>query len=206
MSGFVVALTGGIGCGKTAVSDGFAGLGVDVVDTDLIAHRLTAANGVAMPAILDAFGAAARGPDGALDRAYMRQKVFADPGERARLEGILHPLIRAESIAAVAAAKSDYAMLVVPLLVESGKFRERADRILVVDCAVDLQQRRVMARSGLSAEDAQAIINAQSTREARLAIADDVIDNSGSRDFLAAQIHQLHRRYIDLAMQVKIRH
>ena len=129
-----IGLTGGIGCGKTTVANLFADLGATLVDTDLIAHAMTVPGGPAMPAILDQFGARFAGPDGALDRAAMRQLVFADPGARHRLEAILHPLIRAEAQAQAAAATGLYVIFVVPLLIESGAWRERVARILVIDC------------------------------------------------------------------------
>ena len=198
---WVVGLTGGIGSGKTTVANLFAELGVPLVDTDLIAHQLTAAHGAAMPAITEAFGTGVITAAGALDRAAMRQLVFADPGARQRLEAILHPLIRAESQrqCVAAAAVAPYVLLVVPLLVESGTYRERCRRIAVVDCPENVQIARVMARSGLSAEQVQAILNVQASRAERLAAADDVILNDADPATLPVQVAALHRQYLALA-------
>lgn len=197
--GYIVGLTGGIGSGKSAAAEGFRTLGATVVDTDLIAHALTAPGGAAMPAIRERFGHAVVAPDGRLDRARMREVAFADPQARRTLEGILHPLIRAQSEADLKAATGPYAILVVPLLVESGSYRDRVDRVLVVDCAEETQIRRTMARSGLDREAVLRILAAQATRAQRLAAADDVIDNEGSREALEQQVAALHRRYLTLA-------
>ncbi|MFL6656878.1 MAG: dephospho-CoA kinase, partial [Massilia sp.] len=145
-----VGLTGGIGCGKTTVADQFGALGATLVDTDLIAHALTAPGGAAMAPLVAAFGPACAGPDGAMDRARMRALVFADPAAKARLEAILHPLIRASALAAADAALGPYVMFVVPLLVESGDWRARVQRIVAIDCPEEVQLARVMARNGLS--------------------------------------------------------
>lgn len=197
MSAYVVGLTGGIGSGKSAVADLFATHGVEVVDTDAIAHELTAPGGEAMPALRTAFGDAVVRGDGGLDRAAMRQIVFADPAQRSRLEGILHPLIRQVSAARCAAAKSPYVILAVPLLVESGTYRERCNRILVVDCDENLQVARVMARSQLSEAEVRRIMAAQASRAQRLAVADDVIANNDGLAALAPQVAEMHARYLD---------
>lgn len=194
-SPFVVGLTGGIGSGKSAAAACFANLGTVVVDTDAIAHALTAVGGAAMPAIVAAFGAGIVAPDGALDRVAMRRRVFAEPAERKCLEAILHPLIRAESDSQVAAAASPYVILMVPLLVESGSYRERVQRIAVVDCAPETQIRRVMARNGMERVEVERILAAQADREQRLAVADDVIANDGPLAGLAPQIDQLDAFY-----------
>jgi dephospho-CoA kinase len=201
---YVVGLTGGIGSGKSAVADLFAALGVTVVDTDAVAHALTAPGGGAMPAICAEFGAAAAGPDGALDRTAMRARVFADPMARKRLEAILHPLIRAESERRLAenSAGSPYAILMVPLLIEAGNYRERVNRIAVVDCAEATQVARVMKRNGLARDEVDRILAAQATRAERLAAADDVIDNDGELAALAPQIERLHVNYLALARGV----
>lgn len=195
----VVGLTGGIGSGKSTVANLFAERGVTVVDTDRIAHELTAAGGQAIEAIRAAFGDSALTGEGALDRAAMRHRVFAEPSERQRLEAILHPLIRAEAVAQCAAASGDYLLLVVPLLAETGALRTLMQRVLVVDCDEAVQLDRVMRRSGLSAEQAGAIIAAQSPRASRLALADDVIVNDGEIEALAGEVERLHRRYRELA-------
>jgi dephospho-CoA kinase len=203
MSGMIVGLTGGIGSGKSAAADMFAELGAAIVDTDVIARELTAAGGLAMPALTAAFGEGIAAADGSLDRAAMRKLAFGDVTARARLEGILHPLIRAEAdrrCAEAQAGGAPYVMLVVPLLVESGDYRRRARRIAVVDCAVDTQLARVMARSGLRRDEAARIVAAQASREERLAAADDVIDNGGDLAHLRRQVEGLHRRYMEAAM------
>jgi len=199
---FVVGLTGGIGSGKSAVAELFARQGVAVVDTDAIAHQLTGVHGAALPALRAAFGEDAMTPEGALDRAAMRGRVFADETERKRLEAILHPLIRQESerrIAAAASADCPYVLLVVPLLIESGDYRERVDRILVVDCAPAIQVCRVMARNGWSQDAVERILALQSSREKRLAAADDVIANDGELAALLPQVEHLHDMYLELA-------
>lgn len=202
MSDYVVGLTGGIGSGKSTVADLFVARGVPLVDTDAIAHELTAPGGAAMPALLDAFGPAIADAAGALDRAAMRRLAFADPLARSRLEGILHPLIRSLSAQRCQAAAAPYVILAVPLLVESGSYRERCQCILVVDCPESLQIERVMARSGLSVEEARAILAAQASREQRLAIADDVLVNDGERAMLDPQVAALHLKYLQTAMKI----
>ena len=194
-----VGLTGGIGCGKTTVADLFAARGAAVIDTDLIAHQLSAPGGVAMPAILAAFGPAFVQPDGALNRARMRERVFGNPAEKARLEAILHPLIRSETERQAEAAVGPYLLFVVPLLVESGKWKERVERVLVIDCPEALQVSRVMQRSGLSAAQVGAIMAAQVSRTVRLAAADDVLHNDGDTAALPAQVDALHARYVQMA-------
>jgi dephospho-CoA kinase len=196
---FVIGLTGGIGSGKSAAADEFARLGATLVDTDVIAHALTAPGGAAIAPVRALFGEECIDASGAMDRAKVRARVFADPAARRQLEGILHPLIRRESAARVAAATGAYVVLVVPLLVESADYRARVDRVLVVDCPLELQVSRVRARSGLSEDEARRIIAAQVSRETRLAAADDVIDNSGTLEALHAQVRRLHQRYLELA-------
>ncbi len=201
MSGtpFIVGLTGGIGSGKSAAADRFGERGAAVVDTDVIAHALTAPGGAAIEPIRAAFGDALIAADGALDRAAMRARVFAEPAERVRLEAILHPMIRDEGARQCAAAQAPYVVLVVPLLIESGTYRERCARIVVVDCPEAVQIARVQARSGFSAAQVEAIMAVQIPRAERLAAADDVIDNGGDLPFLFAQVDALHRRYVALA-------
>ncbi|MBQ5946535.1 dephospho-CoA kinase [Massilia sp. ST3] len=193
---FSVGLTGGIGCGKSTVADMFAALGASVIDTDQIAHSLTAPHGAAMPALLAEFGAGFATTDGALDRAKMRALVFADATARARLEAILHPRIREATAAAAAIATGPYTIFVVPLLIESGTWRERVTRVLAIDCTEDTQVSRVMARSGLPAEQVRAIMAAQVTRAQRLAAADDVINNDEGVDALRPQVARLHAQYL----------
>jgi dephospho-CoA kinase len=201
---YVVGLTGGIGSGKSAVAHLFAQRGITVVDTDAIAHALTAPGGAAMPALRAEFGDTVANADGALDRAAMRAMVFADPAARKRLEAILHPLIRAESERQLLQrpAESAYAILMVPLLVESGDYRKRVNRIAVVDCAENTQIERVMSRNGLARSEIERILAAQATRAERLAAADDVIDNDGALAALPPQIERLHGRYLELSHYV----
>jgi dephospho-CoA kinase len=202
VTGLVVGLTGGIGSGKSAAADVFLRLGVPVVDVDVIAHELTGPGGAAMPQLQETFGDGVLASDGRLDRAAMRQLAFDDPAVRKRLEAVLHPLIRAESArrcARALAAGAPYLVLVVPLLVESGDYRQRVQRIAVVDCPDELRIARVIARSGLPRSQVEAILAAQATRQERLAAADDVIGNEGGLDELAAQVEQLHQRYLALA-------
>ena len=197
---FSVGLTGGIGCGKSTVADLFAALGATIVDTDVIAHALTAPQGAAMPAIVAEFGPDFAQPDGALDRARMRTLVFSDATARARLEAILHPRIRTATEAAGQAATGAYVIYVVPLLIESGSWRERVTRVLAIDCSEDTQVARVMQRSHLSADEVRAIMATQVTRARRLAEADDVVDNDAGLDALRTQVQALHERYLALSL------
>lgn len=196
----LIGLTGGIGSGKSAVADLFVARGAGLVDTDAIAHQLTAPEGAAMTAIRDAFGARVIAANGALDRAAMRELAFSDPAARHRLEAILHPLIHLETQRAIAIARSraPYVIVAVPLLFETRAWVERVDRILIVDCPVEVQIARTVARSGLAREQVEAIIAAQVARAERIAGADDIIDNSGERDALEAQVDELHHRYLRL--------
>lgn len=196
---FVLGLTGGIGSGKTAVSDVFATLGVEVVDTDLIAHQLTSSGAEGTRQLQQLFGDAVVDADGRLNRRVVRELVFADNDARQRLEAVLHPLIRSEAARQLQAVTSRYGVLVVPLLAESPHFQALCDRILVVDCSEAVQLERVMRRSGLQRADVEAIMAAQAPRIARLALADDVLDNSGGRDALQARVLALHQQYLTLA-------
>lgn len=192
----IVGLTGGIGSGKSAAAAHFATLGVPVVDTDVIAHALTAADGAAMPLLAAEFGRQVVAANGALDRAAMRALAFADPANRRRLESILHPLIRAESVRQLDAVRGPYALLVVPLLFENPDYLALVRRSLLVDCAEEVQLARVQARSGLTAEAVRAIMAAQMPRAQRLARADDVIDNDGSLAALQLQVEAKHQYYL----------
>ena len=201
-SPYCVGLTGGVGSGKSTVAGLFAALGVAVIDTDQIAHEITQAGGAAMPALRAVFGPDMIGPDGGLDRARMRKLVFADSESRRRLESILHPLILAEARRRiVASAGSPYALLVVPLLVETGAYRQLVDRVLVVDCDETQQLQRTASRPGLSEADARAIMGAQASRADRLACADDVLDNRADVLALRRQVESLHQRYLALARE-----
>jgi dephospho-CoA kinase len=193
---FAVGLTGGIGSGKSTVSELFAELGTPVIDTDAIAHQLTAPGGSALEAIHALFGDRVMQADGTLDRAALRRRVFSDPAARHQLEAILHPRIRQKVEQTLATLTAPYVLIVIPLLVETGGYREVLNRVLVVDCPEDVQIARVMARSGLTYDEVTAIIAAQAGRAERLAAADDVIVNTASPEALRTQVATLHRRYL----------
>ncbi|MBU6491884.1 MAG: dephospho-CoA kinase [Burkholderiales bacterium] len=194
-----IGLTGGIGSGKTTVADLFAAHGVAIIDTDLIAHRITAPGGAAMPAIQLAFGPTVVAHDGSLDRARMRALAFSNPQAKARLEAITHPLIRAEAEREANEAAGPYLVFVVPLLVESGRWTDRVDRVLVVDCPEAVQIERVMRRNNFTRDQVEAIMAKQATREARLAAAHDVIVNDGATASLDSEVSRLHEQYLKLA-------
>jgi dephospho-CoA kinase len=200
---YSVGLTGGIGSGKSTVGEAFAAHGVAIVDTDAIAHAMTAPGGAAIEAIRAAFGPQFIGADGAMDRAVMRDHVFRMPAERVRLESILHPMIRAETARQSALAASPYVILMIPLLIEAARrdpqWRARFDRIAVVDCSEATQIARVMSRNGFPEEAVRRILDAQVSRAERLAAADDVIDNDGAPERIAPQVERLHKRYLELA-------
>lgn len=194
----VVALTGGIGSGKTTATERFAELGVPVIDADDVSRALTASAGEALPAIADAFGPEVFTDNGDLDRTALRRRVFADPHARRRLEGILHPRIRARMLAELRSLRAPYAILVIPLLFETGQ-TDLADRVLVIDLPEEEQIRRVSRRSALTAEEVRAIMASQVSRDYRLRHADDVIDNAAGPEALRAQVDWLHHRYLELA-------
>ena len=199
---FSVGLTGGVGSGKSTIGEMLSRLGAGIVDADAISHQLSQPGGAAIDALRTAFGEAAIAADGSLDRSWMRAHAFADPGARARLEAILHPLIRAAShrrAEELSAAGSPYVAFVIPLLVESGDARGRFDRILVVDCSEATQLARVCMRPGIDMDVARAILAAQATRARRLAAADDVLFNEAPLDQIEARVERLHRRYVELA-------
>jgi len=194
-----IGLTGGIGSGKTSVADIFSELGVPVIDTDVIARQLTALDGAALPAIRAVWGESVIRPDGELDRGALRRRIFADPEERRRLESILHPLIRRQVVSALAELDAPYVVVVIPLLIETGSYRELIDRVLVVDCPESLQLERVRARSGLSAEEVSAIISAQADRASHIAAAADVIANDADSGSLRDQVLSLDAKYREIA-------
>jgi len=197
---FSVGLTGGIGSGKSVVAERFALHGATVVDSDLIAHQITAPGGAAMPLIEARFGSQFLTPTGALDRARMRALVFGDARAKLKLEAITHPLIRAECDRAALAALGPYVIYVVPLLVESGNWKDRVNRVLVVDCAESTQIRRVIQRNGFTREQVEAIMAQQATRGARLACADDVIDNDEAPlEHVLKEVDKLHLDYLNRA-------
>lgn len=194
-----IGLTGGIGSGKTTVATRLESLGAAVVDTDAIARSLTAAGGGAVEAVRESFGARFIGADGAMDRAAMRDLVFEDPRARDKLESILHPAIRAATDRALAEAHGAYAVIVVPLLFETGGYLDRVRRTLVVDCAEELQVERAARRSGLAQEQVRRIMGAQWPRWKRLQMADDVVWNGADAAALDPQCARLHRFYAGLA-------
>ncbi|MGV8942142.1 MAG: dephospho-CoA kinase [Lysobacter sp.] len=202
MSEYIVAVSGGVASGKSEVTRRFEALGIVVADADVAAREVVAIGSEGLEELVEAFGAGVLNADGSLDRAAMRARVFADAGERGRLEAIVHPRIRALVRAMCAQASGDYAMAAIPLLAEGGG---RAAypwlaRILVVDVPVGIQQERLMGRDGVDAALAQAMITSQATRAQRLAIADDVIVNDGSLAALAGQVEALDRQYRALAV------
>lgn len=196
---YCVGLTGGVGSGKSLAARYFALLGAEVIDTDLIARQLTGPSGVAMAAIVEAFGAAMRCPDDSLDRARMRDLVFSEPAARRRLEAILHPLILEAVERKLRAANGRYVVLVVPLLVESGAYGSLVERVLVVDCSEVQQVERAVARDRVTTALVRSIMASQASRSQRLAAADDIIDNQGSKADLQQQVEILHRKYEELA-------
>ena len=189
-----VGLTGGIGSGKSTAAGMLAALGAPVVDADEISRELTAPGGAALPALREAFGEAIVPPGGALDRAAMRALAFSDPAARARLEAILHPMIREEAARRIAAASGPYAVLAVPLLFESGSWAGRVERVVVVDLDEALQVRRTQERSRLRPDEVRAIMATQWPRWRRLQAADEVLWNGGSLEDLRAQCERLHAR------------
>ncbi len=198
-----IGLTGGIGSGKSKVADLLAQWGAAIVDTDVIAHELTAPGGQAIEPITQQFGAGVIAPTGALDRQAMRELVFESPQARQQLEAILHPMIGLLTQKRAEAARGCYLVFVVPLLVESGRWRNRLDRICVVDCDPDTQIRRVQTRSGLTQEAIGRIMKAQAPREERLAAADDVVLNDGRTDIdeLTRRVRELHDSWCAQARQ-----
>lgn len=201
---FIVALTGGIASGKTAVSDRFAALGVPIIDTDLIAHAVVKPGQPALREIVTAFGQDILQPDGTLNRRLLREAIFSDPAARLKLESILHPAIRAQVQQDIAAVEAPYCIVVIPLFTESSakaNSYDWVDRVLVVDTTEETQVRRVMQRDDVSREQAQAALAAQASRQSRLALADDVIENNGAAAELDAKVKRLHELYLRLAHQ-----
>jgi dephospho-CoA kinase len=189
-----IGLTGGIASGKSSVADIFAALGAPIVDSDLIAREVVAPGSPGLSAVRAAFGDRVLAADGTLDRRKVRNLVFADAALRARLEAILHPLIRRRLLARLEEIRADYVVIVVPLLLETD-FAALVDRILVVDCPPEVQIARVMQRDALSRPEAEAILGAQIDRATRRNAADDVIDNGGALEATRAQVVVLHERY-----------
>ncbi len=201
---FVVALTGGIASGKSAIADRFAALGASVLDADIVARELVVPGSPALAEIVEHFGADALAANGALDRGAMRTRVFADAQARHRLEAILHPRIRAALRERARIATGPYVLLVIPLLTESGRY-DWIDRVLLVDVPRETQRQRLLARDGIAAALADAMLDAQASREQRLAMADDVIENDATLADLDAKIVALHERYVSLGIEHRAR-
>lgn len=195
-----VALTGGIASGKSTVAKFFAALGVPIIDTDQVARQVVEPGQPPLERLVERFGAAILTPDGHLDRPKLREIVFSDPKARADLEALTHPAIGSAVQAWSAAAGGPYQILIIPLLVEKG-LTSQVDRVLVVDCDEELQIRRLQARDGSTVEQARAILNAQTSRTARLKAAHDVIQNDGDLSAVRDQVSLLHARYLELAGQ-----
>jgi dephospho-CoA kinase len=195
-----VGLTGGVASGKSSVSALFAALGVAVIDADLIAREVVGPGTALRARLFEVFGETIRGPDGGLDRAALRRLIFAHEARRRELEALLHPAIRERTEQLAAQASGPYQLHVNPLMVET---REAAlyDRVLVVDCPESLQYERLRARDGCSPVEARAMLEAQASRAARLAIADDVIRNDEGLPALQPRVEALHQRYLQLAAQ-----
>lgn len=195
---YTVALTGGIASGKSAAADCFAALGASVIDADMVARELVAPGGPVLAQITATFGSDVLDPSGTLDRRAMRERVFANPDARAQLNAILHPRVRVALHDQAAMATGPYVILVIPLLVESGSY-DWVDRVLVVDVPRDLQRARLLARDGIPPELADAMLDAQASREQRLAVADDLIPNEDSLAEMHARVLALHAHYLALA-------
>jgi len=195
---FRVALTGGIASGKSTVAELFAALGVPVIDTDVIAREVVEPGRPALAEVVVAFGTGILDAAGRIDRPRMRERIFSDPDARRRLEAIMHPAIRAEMARQSLAAGGPYQVLVIPLLAEGGR-RDQVDRVLLVDVPEELQVKRLMTRDGVTRAQAEASLRAQATRAARLALADDVISNTGAADELSAAVADLDLKYRRLA-------
>jgi dephospho-CoA kinase len=192
-------LTGGIGSGKSTVATLFSELGARIVDTDLIAHQLTQTGGTALPAIRREFGDGFMTQSGTMDRAKMRQLVFSDDSAKKRLEAILHPLIREQSqLLAESKSEAPYTLVVVPLLFESGRYRDWLHQVIVVDCTEQQQIARTMQRSMLTETEVRSIMAQQISRHERLRLADAVIQNDSQPNDLRPQVEELHSRLIRL--------
>jgi len=195
----IIGLTGGIGSGKTKAADMFKQLGAGIIDADQIAHELTRPDGKAIDPIRKMFGDSVIGEDGSMDRIAMRKLAFSDTAARHKLESILHPLIYQETQRQLSLIQSEYAVLVVPLLLETGNYLELINRILVIDCPESLQISRTMQRSKLNEQAVRDVMAIQCARDERLAQANDVIVNDSSEEHLQQQVQKLHQIYLDLA-------
>ena len=192
---FRVALTGGIASGKTTVANMFGELGAALIDTDIIARDVVEPGTTGLGQVIERFGESVLGDGGRLDRRALRDIVFSDDEKRRDLEAILHPLIRAETMHQMQISEGPYQVIIIPLLVES-PLKNQVDRVLVVDCNVERQLERLLVRDVESTAQAQRMIDAQSSREDRLALADDVIMNDGDIDFTRQQVAEVHQTYL----------
>ncbi len=199
---FTVALTGGIASGKSEVERRFAAHGIEIIDADLVARDVIAVGTEGLKEIIEAFGVGVLDADGALNRKAMRERVFADAAARQRLESIIHPRVRQTLQECATKVRSAYGILVIPLFVESGEYHW-VDRVLVVDVPREVQVQRLLARDGITLELAEAMLNSQASREQRLAIADDVIDNSAGLEHLDGAVESLHRHYLTHANRMQ---
>ena len=197
---YTVALTGGIGSGKSTVANAFADLGINIIDADIIARQVVEPGTPALKAIAEHFGSEVIATDGSLQRRILRERIFSDPDEKKWLNALLHPLIQQETQRQFQQATSPYLLWVVPLLVENALYK-KADRVLVVDVTPETQLRRTMQREDVTREHVEQILAAQATREARLAVADDVIDNNGAPDAIVSDVARLHALYLQFASQ-----
>ncbi|WP_145483713.1 dephospho-CoA kinase [Yersinia aldovae] len=195
---YIVALTGGIGSGKSTVANAFAHLGVPLVDADIIARQIVEPGTAALSTIASRYGNTILQADGWLNRGALRRKIFSEPEEKAWLNSLLHPLIQQETQRQLASIDKPYVLWVVPLLVENG-LHQRANRVLVVDVAPEIQLARTIDRDGITRQQAEYILASQVSRQQRLACADDIIDNSGDPHMIAPRVASLHQQYLNLA-------
>jgi len=194
----VVGLTGGIACGKTAVSNAFSNLGIDIIDTDIIAREIVEPGQVALQEIENAFGKEVLQSDGRLNRKKLREIIFSDSSAKQQLEKITHPKIRVKTDEQIKASSSPYCIVVIPLLFETTP-NPLINRILVVDCLPEVQLERLIERDNMTKETALNIINQQTSRETRLNGADDVIENNDSSDALTTKVNSLHQKFLALS-------
>jgi len=198
--GYIVALTGGIGSGKSTVADAFSRLGIAIVDADIIARQVVEPQTPGLKAIEAHFGQDIIMSDGNLNRRLLRERIFSQPAEKTWLNALLHPMIHQETQRQISAATSPYVLWVIPLLVEN-QLQHKANRILVIDVLPETQLQRTMLRDNVTRQHAEQILAAQATREARLAVADDVIDNNGAPETIKSDVARLHAQYLTYAAQ-----